>query len=126
MTEILFNQRKEIVVLEYVQYNDVDQLINAAFAGAPRGATVGPLRWVDGIVMLFNPLPATNEFLTRQLIEGRLYWDHLAFALMPRYVQNRISDTIGVSCSIVDVSNLSVFKDVAQSIRNKFLVKADI
>lgn len=121
MTEVVFKQRKEIVVLEYAQYEDLNHLIEASYLGAPRGASVGPLKWVDGIVMIFNPLPATNESMMNQLIEGRLFWDYLAFAPMPKYVPNKVSDALGISCSIADVSSVSTFRDIAKAIHAKFL-----
>jgi hypothetical protein len=121
VTEVTFQQRREVVVLEYASYETPETLVSSMFGGAPQGAVVGPLRWVDGVVLSFNPLPMNSEAVMKELIGGRLYWDHVSFAPMKTYQSNVFIRESGVTANVVDVSRNPVFRDIAEAIKQKFL-----
>lgn len=121
MTKVRYEPRKEVIIHEYTRYNSSEDFINASVKGAPPGAVVTALRWADGVLLSFSALPI-NEATTKELIEGKLHWDHVSFAPMSEY-QDQIVTTNGITVVIRDVSNNSVFDAIAKFIKQEFLQK---
>jgi hypothetical protein len=122
MTEVRYEPRKEIIIHEYTRYSDVEELITKQYGILPPG-TIGfppPLRWVDGIVLLFNSIPPVNDIIIKEILDGKIHWDYMCFAPMEKYVP-RVTTKDGTTCSIIDVSNNEVFKKVAEFIKKKLL-----
>jgi len=111
--------RKEVIIHEYTKYNSSDDFINALTKGAPAGSIVNVLKWVDGVLLSFRPLPM-NEVIIKALIAGTLYWDHVSFAPMPEY-QDQIITQNGVTVVINNVSGNPVFVAIAEFIKKEFL-----
>ncbi|MCK4885531.1 hypothetical protein KAS24_05605, partial [Candidatus Bathyarchaeota archaeon] len=111
--------RKEVIIHEYTKYNSSDDLINALTKGAPAGSILNILKWVDGVLLSFRPLPM-KEVIIKALLEGTLYWDHVSFAPMPKY-QDQIITQNGVTVVINDVSGNPVFVAISEFIKKEFL-----
>jgi hypothetical protein len=118
-TLVKYEPRKEVIIHEYTKYDSDEDLISAAIRGLPTGSVLTALRWVDGVLLSFNALPI-NEVTTKELIEGRLYWDHVSFASMPEYKDQIITKT-GITVVIGNVSNNPVFAAIAEFIKKEFL-----
>jgi len=121
MTIVKFELRKEIIIHEYAAYKDANELINTEIGELQSGAIFTGLKWVDGILLKFTPLPL-NEITTKEVIEGRVHWDHMAFAPSANY-QERISTGRGPTVSVSDVSKNPTFVEVAKSIKEKLLAE---
>jgi len=120
MVQVVYSPWKLVVIHEYSRYDSVQDLIRGAFAGIPRGSNVA-IRWVDGvdgIALVQNALPMTDT-LTKELIEGRLYWDHVSFAPMESYSPQVYLPDMRVTATIVDVSTNDVFRAIAQFLKRE-------
>ena len=112
--------RKKVIIHEYSSYDSIDSLVRGVFGGAPPGAIIGPLRWVNGVVLSHNPFPMTDE-IVRELLEGRLHWNHVSFAPLEEYQQNHHNPDLRINVSIVDVSTNPVFEAIGRFIRKQFI-----
>jgi len=117
-TEVRYEPRKEVIIHEYTPYDSAEDLINASATSIPPGSFL-TVRWVNGVLLSFSALPI-NEVTTKELIEGRLHWDHVSFAPMPEY-RDQIIAGAGVTFRIRDVSNNQVFAAIADFIKKEFL-----
>jgi hypothetical protein len=118
-TVVKYEPRKEVIIHEYTSYESAEDLINATATGVPPGSFLTALRWVNGVLLSSSALPI-NEVTTKELINGRLHWDHVSFASMPEY-QERITAGAGVTVLIRNVSNNPVFARIAEFIKKEFL-----
>lgn len=119
MTEVSYEPRKKVIIHEYSRYDTIESLIRNGFAGAPPGAEV-VVRWVDGIVFSHLTYPMTDS-ITKELIEGRLHWDHVSFAPMEEYQESVSFVNLPITVKIVDVSPNPVFCDIAKFIKEKLM-----
>jgi hypothetical protein len=117
--KVKYEPRKEVIIHEYTKYDSSEDFINTSVVGAPPGTVVTAFRWVDGVLLTFNAMPA-NEITSKELIEGRLHWDHVSFAPMPEY-REQIVTTNGITVVIRNVSNNPVFDIIAKFIKGEFL-----
>jgi len=116
---VRYEPRKEVIIHEYTKYNSPEDFISNFVKGLPTGSVLTALKWVNGVLLSFNALP-TNAVTTKELIEGRLHWDHVSFAPMPEY-QDQIITEKGVTVVIRNVGNNPIFLAIAEFIKEKFL-----
>jgi hypothetical protein len=116
--KVRYEPRKEVIIHEYSKYDSSEEFINNSVMGAPPGAVVTALKWVDGVLISFSALPI-NEVTSKEIIEGRLHWDHVSFAPMPEYKEQVVTPN-GITVIIRDVSNNPVFKRIAEFIKENF------
>ncbi|RLI46800.1 hypothetical protein DRO64_00340 [Candidatus Bathyarchaeota archaeon] len=122
MTEVIYQPRKQIIIHEYSYYDTVEDLIRGTFAGAPPGVTAGPLRWVDGIVLRHTTYPMTDT-VVKELIEGRVHWDHVAFAPMEEYRPTIHLEDMQITVKIANVSANPIFQTIAKFIKEELMKK---
>ena len=120
MTEVIYRPREQVIIHEYSRYNSVEDLIKAAFSGAPPGATIGPIKWVDGIALVQRAYPMTDA-VVKELIEGKLHWDHVSFAPMEEYRSNIHLEDMRVTAAIIDVSANPIFRVIAEFIKQNLM-----
>jgi len=120
MTEVSYEPRKKVIIHEYSRYNSVEDLIKSAYGGAPPGATVGAIKWVDGIALTQNAFPMTDTII-KELLEGRLHWDHVSFAPMEEYRRNIHVEDVRITATVVNVSANPVFRVIAKYIKENFM-----
>jgi len=118
-TIVKYEPRKEVIIHEYTKYINSDELINASIRGLPTGSVLTALRWVDGVLLSFSSLPI-NDVTSKELIEGRLHWDHVSFAPMSQYHDQIITGT-GVTVIIARADNNPVFRVIAEFLKDTFL-----
>jgi hypothetical protein len=81
-------------------------------------ATAG-LYWVDGVVFLYFPLPASTAAVAKALIEtGRVYWTFVGYSFMPKY-EPTIETKEKMIVPVVDISADPVLKKVAQWLKEQ-------
>jgi hypothetical protein len=101
---------KQIVIMEKTHFTTSEEL--ARFTSVIAGGKLAGLYWVDGVVFLYFPLPASNQAVARALLEsGRVYWTFVGFALMPKY-QPTIETKEKMIVPVVDISADSILKSV--------------
>ena len=120
MPEVVYEPRKKVILHEYTKYDTVENFIRTAYGNAPPGSNVGPLKWVEGIVLTQNSYPMT-DMVVKELIEGRLHWDHVSFAPMDEYKPTiHLTDT-RITATIINVSYNAVFRSIGKFIRENLL-----
>jgi len=102
---------KEIVIMEKTQFPTPDDI--ARFTSVIAGGKLAGLYWVEGVVFLYFPLPASTTAVANMLIEtGRVYWTFVGYALMPKYMPT-IETKEKMIVPVIDISADPVLRKVA-------------
>jgi len=113
---ITYSPFKEIVILEKTRFNTPEDI--ARFTSVIAGGKLAGLYWVDGVVFLYFPLPASTTVVAKELLEnGKVYWTFVGYALMPKYAQV-IETKEKMIVPVVDISTDSILRDVAQWLKS--------
>jgi hypothetical protein len=108
---IKYEPFKEIVVMEKTRFSTPEEI--ARFTSVIAGGKLAGLYWVDGVVFLYFPLPASNGAVARALLDSnRVYWTFVGFAPMPKYAPT-IETKEKMIVPVVDISADSILKTVA-------------
>ena len=114
---IKYEPFKEITILEKTHFNTPEEM--ARFTSVIAGGKLAGLYWVDGVVFLYFPLPASNAAIAKALLEsGKVYWTFLGYSLMPKYAPT-IETKEKMIVPVVDISSDAVLKQVAQWIKEQ-------
>ncbi len=108
---------KEIVVMEKTKFASAEEI--ARFTSVLAGGKLAGLYWVDGVVFLYFPLPASNQAIAKALIDsGKVYWTFVGYALMPKY-EPTIETKEKMIVPVVDISADATLKSVAQWLKEQ-------
>ena len=108
---------KEIVIMERTRFSTPEEI--ARFTSVIAGGKLAGLYWVDGVVFLYFPLPASTTSVAKALVEnGRVYWTFVGFALMPKY-EPTIETKEKMIVPIVNMSSDIILKKVAQWLKEQ-------
>jgi len=117
-TQVKHQPRKQIIIHEMATYDSVQRFVDVITVGMPAGSVSPPLRWIDGIVMTFTALPTNTEFIAKERTKGVLYWDHLAFAPMPKFTSHVTAKNNAV-VNVTDVSENETFQSISAFLKKK-------
>ena len=81
--KVTYSPIEEVVIVEHTQY-PLDLFIELEGIPARAGQFVTPLNWVEGVIFRHLSFPS-EESVLEELRKGRVYWVHVAFALMPEF-----------------------------------------
>lgn len=108
---------KEIVVMEKTMFSTAEEI--ARFTSVIAGGKLAGLYWVDGVVFLYFPLPASNQAIAKALLEnGRVYWTFVGYALMPKFAPT-IETKEKMIVPVVDISADPILKMVARWLKEQ-------
>ena len=108
---------KEIVVMEKTRFSTPEDI--ARFTSVIAGGKLAGLYWVDGVVFLYFPLPASTTAVAKVLLDsGRVYWTFVGYAMMPKY-EPVIETKEKMIVPIVDISADPILKKVAQWLKEQ-------
>ena len=108
---------KEIVIMEHTCFSSPDEI--ARFTAVVAGGKLAGLYWVDGVVFLYFPLPASTTSVAKALIEnGRVYWTFVGYSLMPKY-EPTIETKEKMIVPVINISSDTVLKTVAQWLKEQ-------
>jgi hypothetical protein len=108
---------KEIVIMERTHFSTPEDI--ARFTSVIAGGKLAGLYWVDGVVFLYFPLPASTTAVAKALIDtGRVYWTFVGFSLMPKYAPT-IETKEKMIVPVIDISSDPVLKRVAQWLKEQ-------
>ena len=86
----------------------------ARFTSIIAGGKLAGLYWVDGVVFLYFPLPASTAAVAKELLEKRkVYWTYLGYAVMPKFAPI-IETKEKMIVPVVDISSDPILKGVAE------------
>ena len=74
----------EIVVKEYVRFDQIDDLIYI-LAQLRAAGQLASVNWANGVLFTHSMLTPDTDKLMEEFIAGRLYYTNVSFALMPDY-----------------------------------------
>jgi hypothetical protein len=114
---IRYEPFKEIVVMEKTKFATAEEI--ARFTSVIAGGKLAGLYWVDGVVFLYFPLPATNQAIAKALIDsGKVYWTFVGYALMPKY-EPTIETKEKMIVPVVNISADSILQKVAEWLKEQ-------
>ena len=108
---------KEIVIMERMHFATPEEI--ARFTSVIAGGKLAGLYWVDGVVFLYFPLPASTTSVAKALVEnGRVYWTFVGFALMPKYEQT-IETKEKMIVPVINISSDITLQKVAEWLKEQ-------
>jgi len=108
---VSFEPFKEIVIMERTRFSTPEKL--ARFVSIIAGGKLAGLYWVDGMVFLYFPLPASSQIVAKELIEkGKLYWSFIGYSIMPKFAPT-IETKEKMIIPVVDISTDQVLQTIA-------------
>ena len=114
---IMYEPFKKIVIMEKTFFNTPEDI--ARFTSVIAGGKLAGLYWVEGIVFLYFPLPASTAVVAKELLEnGKVYWTFVGYSLMPKYMPV-IETKEKMIVPVVDISSDPVLKKVAQWLKEQ-------
>ena len=114
---VTYSPFKEIVIMEKTFFNSPEEL--ARFTSVIAGGKLAGLYWVEGVVFLYFPLPASTAAVAKALLEnGKVYWTFLGYSLMPKYAQT-IETKEKMIVPVVDISSDPILRSVAHWLKEQ-------
>jgi hypothetical protein len=114
---VTYDPFKEIVVMEKTHFANPEEL--ARFTSVIAGGKLAGLYWVDGVVFLYFPLPASTTAVAKELLEKRkVFWTYVGYSFMPKY-QQTIETKEKMIVPVVDISADSILRSVAQWLKEQ-------
>ena len=108
---------KEIVIMERTHFSTPEEI--ARFTSVIAGGKLAGLYWVDGVVFLYFPLPASTTSVAKALIEnGRVYWTFVGYSLMPKY-EPTIETKEKMIVPVINISSDTVLQKVAEWLKEQ-------
>ena len=108
---------REIIVMERTFFPTPEAL--ARFTAVIAGGKLAGLYWVDGIVFLYFPLPASNTAVAKALIEdGKVYWTFVGYSHMPKYATT-IETNEKMIVPVIDISSDPILAKVAKWLKEQ-------
>jgi hypothetical protein len=108
---------KEIIIMERTHFLTPENL--ARFASVIAGGKLAGLYWVEGVVFLYFPLPASTTAVVKALIEtGKVYWTFVGHSLMPKYTPT-IETKERLIVPVIDISSDPILRKVAQWLKEQ-------
>ncbi len=114
---VTYSPFKEIVIMEKTFFSTPEDM--ARFTSVIAGGKLAGLYWVEGVVFLYFPLPASTAVVAKELVEnGKVYWTFVGYALMPKYAQI-IETKEKMIVPVVDISSDPILRKVAQWLKEQ-------
>ncbi len=108
---ITYEPFKQIVVMEKTKFANAEEI--ARFTSVIAGGKLAGLYWVDGVVFLYFPLPATNQAVAKALLDSsKVFWTFVGYALMPKFAPT-IETKEKMIVPVVDISADAILRSVA-------------
>jgi hypothetical protein len=117
LVRVTFSPSEELIIHESILHSLVD-LIKLCSVGVQPGGLAGPLSWAEGVVFRFSRLAPTDEVF-RELLQGKVHWNVVEWALMPQYKQVIPLEEINAKIPVIDVSTTTILCDVAKALKRK-------
>jgi len=117
VVKIVCRSPKEVIFLECTRYPSVEAL-SSTIATIIRTGEPMVLKWAEGVVFSYSILPPATDSVMKEFLEGRVYWEDVIYALMPKYKPTISIGTLDIP--VIDVSPNPTLRDVA-----KWLKKMD-
>jgi len=115
LVKVTFKSWEEIVIHEVIRY-DLEDFIKQCSIGVQPGGLANPLQWAEGVVFRAIPLPTTED-VVKEMLVGKVHWNSVEWASMPKYQQVIMIGDINAKIPIVNVSANAILCDVAKALK---------
>ncbi len=114
---VTYSPFKQIIIMEKTFFGSPEDM--ARFTSVIAGGKLAGLYWVEGVVFLYFPLPASTAVVAKELLEeGKVYWTFVGYALMPKYAPV-IETKEKMIVPVVDISSDPILRKVAQWLKEQ-------
>lgn len=111
--KIVYKPAKQIVILDYFQFSK--DALSQMFGRIIQSGLPVMAQWAEGVVFVHFPLtPDTND-LMESYLKGRIFWNSVNFALMPKYAPS--IKVGGLEIPVINVSKHPILSEVAKWLR---------
>ena len=117
MVRVTFSPSEELIIHESILHSLAD-LTKLCSVGVQPGGLAGPLSWAEGVVFRFSSLAPTDEVF-RELLQGKVHWSVVEWALMPQYRQVIPLEEINAKIPVINVSATAILCEVAKALKRK-------
>jgi len=116
MVDIVCRPPKEIIFLECTKYPSVESLSATIGTIIMTGQPI-VLKWAEGVVFFYSPLPPTTDSLMEEFVVGKVYWTDVIYAFMPEYKSTIRLGTLDIP--VIDVTPNPTLREVAKWMRKQ-------
>ena len=117
MVKVTFKPSEELVIHESIHHSLAD-LIKVCGVGVQPGGFAAPLSWAEGVVFRFSRMAPTDEVF-RELLQGKVHWHVVEWALMPQYTQIIPIEEINAKVPVINVSSTTILCEVAKALEEQ-------
>ena len=117
MVRVTFRPSEELIIHESILHPLAD-LTKLCSVGVQPGGLAGPLSWAEGVVFRFSRMAPTDEIF-RELLQGKVHWNVVEWALMPQYKQVILLEEINAKIPVINVSTTAILCEVAKALKEK-------
>jgi len=117
LVKVTFQPSEELIIHESINHSLPD-LIKLCSVGVQPGGLAGPLSWAEGVVFRFSRMAASDEIF-RELLQGKVHWVVVEWALMPQYKQVIPIEEINAKIPVINVSTTTILCDVAMALKEQ-------
>ena len=117
LVKVTFKPWEELVIHESIHHSLPD-LIKVCGVGVQPGGLAAPLSWAEGVVFRFSRMAPTDEVF-RELLQGKVHWHVVEWALMPQYKQVLPLEEINAQIPVINVSSTTILCEVAKALEEQ-------
>jgi hypothetical protein len=117
LVKVTFTPSEELIIHESIHHSLPD-LIKLCSVGVQPGALGGPLSWAEGVVFRFSRMAPTDE-VVRELLQGKVHWNVVEWALMPQYKQVILIEEINAKIPVINVCTTTILCEVAKALKEQ-------
>jgi hypothetical protein len=117
LVKVTFKPWEEVVIHETIKYT-LSDLIARSTLGVQPGGLAPPLNWAEGIAFR-HVLMVPNDEITRELLQGKVHWSVVEWALMPEYKHVIPIADINAKMPVIDVSANAILCEIARALKGQ-------
>jgi len=117
LVKVTFKPSEELIIHESIHHSLPD-LMKLCCVGVQPGGLARPLSWAEGVVFRFSRMTPTDE-IVRELLQGKVHWDVVEWALMPQYKQVIPIEEINAKIPVINVSTTAILCEVAEALKEQ-------
>jgi len=113
--KVTFKPWEEVVIHETIKYT-LSDLITRSSLGVQPGGLAPLLNWAEGVAFNYQPMPMNDE-ITIELLQGKVHWNAVGWALMPEYKNVIPIADINAKIPVIDVSANAILCEIAKALK---------
>jgi len=117
LVQVTFKPSEELIIHESIQHSLPD-LIKLCSVDVQPGGLARPLSWAEGVVFRFSRMAPTDE-IVRELLQGKVHWNVVEWALMPQYKQVIPIDEINARIPVINVCTTTILCEAAKALKEQ-------